>query len=101
LPISTHETLYRQLDGITADARKTLARNDFEKLAEIIEAQQTIMAQFGEAGDCKEIELIPLITRLRDAVCDIQQEIGDKKAEILAALKVVGNKQKITRAYGA
>ena len=98
---SPHETLYRQLHGITADAMEALAHNNFEKLPGIIEAQQTVMAQLGEAGDCEDAGLIPLINHIMNDVCNVQQEIGEKTAEIRAALKVAGNKQKIMRAYGA
>jgi crotonobetainyl-CoA:carnitine CoA-transferase CaiB-like acyl-CoA transferase len=93
--------LYRQLHGITVNVREALAHNHFEKLPEIIDAQQTVMAQIGEAGDCKDTGLIPMISRIRDEVWSVQQEIGEKTAEIRAALKVAGNKKKITRAYRA
>jgi crotonobetainyl-CoA:carnitine CoA-transferase CaiB-like acyl-CoA transferase len=98
---SPHETLYQRLHGITCDARAALAHDHFEKLPEIIKAQQTVMVELGEAGDCKNTGLIPLITNLMKEVCNVQREIGEKTAEIRAALKVVGNKRKITKAYGA
>jgi hypothetical protein len=95
-----HETLYRRLHGITSDAREALVHDHFEKLPGIIEAQQTVMAELGEAGDCKDTGLIPMITRIMEDVDNVQREIGEKTAEIRAALKVVGNKKKITKAYG-
>ncbi len=98
---SPHETLYRRLHGITSDAREALAHDHFEKLPEIIKAQQTVMAKLGQAGDCKDTGLIPLITDIMKDVCNVQQDIGEKTAEIRSALKVVGNKKKITKAYGA
>ena len=97
----SHETLYRQLHEVTAKAREALACDNFEELPGIIEAQQVVMAQLGEAGKCEETGLIPLITQIMKDVCDVQQEIGEKTAEIRSALKVVGNKKKISRAYGA
>ena len=98
---SPHETLYRRLGGITSDAREALAHDDFDKLPGIIETQQTVMAELGEAGECEDTGLIPLITGIMKEVCSVQQEIGDKTAEIRAALKAAGNKKKLSKAYGA
>lgn len=101
MPSNAHETLYRRLEDVTADAREALSRDDFQKLPGIIEAQQSVMTALGEAGDCTDAGLIPLITRVRDDVNHVQQKIGEKSAEIREALGVMANKRKITKAYGA
>lgn len=101
MPSSSHEILYRRLQGITADARTALAENDFEKLPEIIELQQMAMADLDEAGDCRDAGLLSLVTHIRDDVRHAEQEIGGKSAEIRAVLNVMANKRKITKAYGA
>jgi hypothetical protein len=100
LPSDAHETLYRRLQNITAEVREALARDDFRKLPEIIEAQQAVMTDLGEVGDCADVGLIPLITRIRDDVNHVRQELGEKSAEIRSKMGVMANKRKISKAYG-
>jgi hypothetical protein len=100
LPSNVKETLYRRLQRITDDAATVLSENDFERLPEIIEAQQAVMVALREEGDCMDTDLVPLITQIRNDVQAVEKKIIEKNAEIRTALRIVANKRKLSKAYG-
>jgi hypothetical protein len=95
-----HETGFRNLRETITAAREALEQDDFEKLPRIMEMHGKIMTHLGRSGDCRDAELLPMMTRLRDEVKVVEQEIKRKSAEIRGELNVSKNKRDIARAYG-
>jgi hypothetical protein len=100
LPSSSHEMLYRRLQGIAADTRSALMQNDFEKLLRITAAHQQITAALKGAGDCMDTDSLSLLIQTRDDICAVEQEVEKRSTELRGLLKVSGNKRKIAKAYG-
>ena len=100
MPSDLHSNLFRQLREVTSRIKKALGKNELDGLPEMMQAHQEIMLQLHQAGECKEPELLDLLTETNADVQTVIQKIGTMQTEIHTQMKTVANKKKLAGAYG-
>lgn len=95
-----HEGLLQRLREVISTTKEALGKNELDGMPELISAHHNVMEQLYRAGDCREPQLIALMSEIKTEMQTVKERAEMWQAGIRKRLKATTNKDKLTRAYG-
>jgi hypothetical protein len=100
LPSNTqHSRLYAQLDELTRRIKSVLHEGDVEACRPLMVEHQRLMEMLQEAGACRDVDCLDLLTQIRDDVRHIITVACKQRDELGQMLMQMGKKRQQIGAY--